>query len=618
MMDDSAVFPHECDTASLPLYRCASLIRFRLGASSELVYLPQRREAHVVASVHLQHLASCSRFRTLSAHAAFLTRTTSADESPEASALLSRLADLGLLISYDELLRPSRSVATTDPACPGISWVAIPTCGRPDQLVQTFRTYLDNARQFGHTPGFLIADDSPSAAARPVCDQTIRAEAADAGIRLCYAGREQRRQFAAALAEGGDIPAAVIRFALLGPGCGGETIGANRNAILLETLGSLVLSVDDDTLCQTATVPQTVPRGLKLGSHGDLGDVCFFTDRDSALRHVQPQAVDILAEHERLLGKSLSCVVREADEAGGCDLDDMCPHFVEALSSGHGHIAVTLNGLVGDSGAYNNMWVRVCNEEGTRRRLDSHESYRTALSSREIVRQVSVPTVSHVLPLLSTFFGFDNRTLLPPFFPAYRNDEGIFGSLLSRCFEHRYAGHLPWTLVHAPTERRAYPAANPMSSIRISDLILVCLSSWNGRLTGQTADQILRALGEHLVELGSQAQEDFDEMIQLLLWRRASDVMTAMGSQLRRASAEGRDYWTADLGMHMQALEQVLVRPEYIVPVDLLPSREPAEARRITRELVKHFGELLSWWPVIIERTRALSESNRRLSVQIL
>jgi hypothetical protein len=43
----------------------------------------------------------------------------------------------------------------------------------------------------------------------------------------------------------------VLEFGVLGPRGGWSAFGANRNAILLQTAGGAVLSVDDDTLCES-------------------------------------------------------------------------------------------------------------------------------------------------------------------------------------------------------------------------------------------------------------------------------------------------------------------------------------------------------------------------------
>ena len=51
---------------------------------------------------------------------------------------------------------------------------------------------------------------------------------------------------------------------------------------------------------------------------------------------------------------------------------------------------------------------------------------------------------------MTTFFGFDNRLLLPPFFPVQRNADGIFGLVLQKCVDGSRVAFLPSVLLHAP------------------------------------------------------------------------------------------------------------------------------------------------------------------------
>ena len=79
-----------------------------------------------------------------------------------------------------------------------------------------------------------------------------------------------------------EFTADVIEFALFDPeGCG-MTAGANRNALLLHSVGDMVLSVDDDTVCSVAESPR-LRDGLALSSGANPTDFRFFPDREAAV-----------------------------------------------------------------------------------------------------------------------------------------------------------------------------------------------------------------------------------------------------------------------------------------------------------------------------------------------
>ncbi len=115
------------------------------------------------------------------------------------------------------------------------------------------------------------------------------------------------------------------------------------------------------------------------------------------------------------------------------------------------------------------------------------------------------------------------------------------------------------------------------------------------------------------MELGSLSQPDFDDRVRLLLVRRARAIASALETRRRRLAADGRDYWAADLDEQRRVLEQAITRPDYPRPIDLLTHSPAADAphTHTTRDLVREFGALLSWWPAIVDRTMELAAAGR-------
>jgi hypothetical protein len=90
------------------------------------------------------------------------------------------------------------------------------------------------------------------------------------------------------------------------------------------------------------------------------------------------------------------------------------------------------------------------------RLIASPNAYRSAFRSREVLRTVRRPTVSAGPFCMTTFLGFDNRLLLPPFFPVQRNADGVFGLVLQKCVNGSHVGFLPSVLLHRPVAPRAF------------------------------------------------------------------------------------------------------------------------------------------------------------------
>lgn len=147
------------------------------------------------------------------------------------------------------------------------------------------------------------------------------------GVRISYAGPAEKRAFAAALVEESDLRPDVVDFALFDTEQCGQPIGANRNALLLHTVGELAFSTDDDVVCEVARAP-TMKDGLAFEYRGDFTKFWFFPDRRTTLSSVTRVEEDILAIHERLLGRSLGGCIAEFSQGGLC--------FEQVASRGRG------------------------------------------------------------------------------------------------------------------------------------------------------------------------------------------------------------------------------------------------------------------------------------------
>jgi hypothetical protein len=311
---------------------------------------------------------------------------------------------------------------------------------------------------------------------------------------------------------------------------------------------------------------------------------------------VRKADVDILASHEAVLGWQPSALIQQGRHR--VDFDSACNHLVEDILAGDGRVLMTLNGLVGDSGMYSPSYILTSANAATRQRMvESEESYRLASRSREIGRQTLRPTVCHGGPFMAGCFAADNSALIPPFFPAGRNEDGALGYLIGHCLRGCYFGYLPWSLVHDPPRGRAYPPIGAPPPVRLSDIVTACVSTWGG--LGRPADAAtrLRSLGRHLSELALVA-DDFRELVRITLWRHASQRIGDNEALLRRFQGKP-DCWASDVKRGIDGITATLAAPGFPACPDVSWTMEDA------RILVRRYGELLLWWPDIVERAAA-------------
>lgn len=598
-------------------YRSLNLQRFAGGANSDLVYFTDEKSVQILPSDVARILDFCRVFRTIDDHADEICAHFRIDSVRRETikGLITNLASAGMLISQAALLKRccQTSKFRLQPA-DAIASIAIVTRDRTNQLERALASYIENVQKYGRNCDFVILDDSPDPDRRGLHRQLLCQLKNEYDVTIRYAGLEEKVRFAHLLIAAG-IPEEIIHFALFDTSESGCTMGANRNALLLDTAGDLVLSADDDTVCSIGhAIEPTVD--LAFWSEVDPTEFWFFPDRKNALQSVSFTDLDLLAAHERVLGRELANIIADLPADAQVDFYQTCPHLFQSLLSGKGRIIVTFNGIVGDSGMSSPAGLLSAVQGDTRKRLVHAEAnYRSALSSREVLRVARCLSVYHGTQCMSTVLGLDNRTLLPPFLPVQRNEDGLFGLTLNLCYEQSFFGHLPMTLVHAAEGRSCYPSDYMafVSKLGLADLLLICMLTCQF-MPGRSGErERLKVLGEYFVELGSAAVPEFEEFLQLQLCQKFSTRITALEKILKTYN-EDPSFWARDLKLYIATVREGLAKGTYSLPADLSTGRSAGETRELISQFVLQFGQLLCWWADIVEVSKCLRSQGQRLA----
>jgi hypothetical protein len=660
---ETAAEPNKALATNVPVkrYRCSDVISFPAGNGSALLYCRTNRTASLLSANVADLLNHCNVFKTLDEHASDIslafelsqdrtasliselsTRISSApvarllerfrdfarkhksrSEVPQSQVefikqQLQEFVEAGLLISDADVL-DQRERPDSDLAAHGtITTIGVITHNRLDSLSRCLISYIENCKKHRREKDFIVVDDSEEPSIREATRRMLRLLKVKYGIEIAYAGFEEKKKYSEQLIAESGSPPDVVNFALFDvEGCG-QTVGANRNALLLHTVGDMFFSADDDTVCNITGSTEAVVNNLAFYSGMDPTEFWFFADRKTALESVKVLEKDLLGIHEQLLGKDLSACIGMWGKSSEVSLDHANSQFLRELQSGCGKVLITMTGLVGDSG----MWSPI----GQLRLIgDSYErltktmlAYDSAFTSREIIRVVNRTTISSGDLCMAYALGFDNRTLLPPFFPVYRNEDGLFASTLTLCFERGYVGYLPWAVMHLP-QLRNYSQADiweKPSTHRVCDVVLACLQSFNFPFGMIGGEDRLRALGKHLMHLGNSSSMAFDEFVRIGLWHMKSISITLLEEELiNRKGAP--DFWSADVVKHIDVLRRSLVHEVYKPPQDLLEGRSVDEARHLTKRLILKFGQLLYRWPEIVASAKRLRAQGTRLGVTL-
>jgi hypothetical protein len=256
-------------------------------------------------------------------------------------------------------------------------------------------------------------------------------------------------------------------------------------------------------------------------------------------------------------------------------------------------------GIAGDSGIGVTAYLFV--DAASQARLTrSEQDYLAAVSSRQVFRAVRRATITDGTTCVAVNLGLDNRGLLPPFIPVQRNSDGLFASELRACFHDACLGHFPFAILHDPEQTRRQNLSNYWErkrQLRTPELLAHLMS---GRAMPQhaiNAAAALRDFGANLLDIGSMADADFQETLRRQVWSASGvDPESSAAPQIPPAVAP---FYRRYREQHFQLLRESITQERYLAPWDLQALGAPEEVQRLTRELVRRFGELLAAWPEI-------------------
>lgn len=484
-----------------------------------------------------------------------------------------------------------------------ITSVGIPTCNRVEALQNSMLSYLENCRRFGRSPDFVVVDDSPSLATREACQRMLRSLKEHYGTGMSYAGLEEKMAFVHKLSKMGKIPEEVVFWACIGDSAyKANTHGANRNTLLLHTIGEYVFSSDDDVICRVAMSPE-YQEGLALSSQKNPSQYWFYPDRETALESVPPVAQDILALHEQWLGRDPKEAGAPYMQAGNISLAKAEPRFLLRLTTQAGKIALTAHGVVGDVSHRASDLLFFNPAESFKRLVSSEQTYHSVRTSREIAQVANRLTLTaKPYPLIGMCVGgLDNRELLPPFPPIGRDEDTAFGILLNRCFPDTYAVSLPWVLLHAPPEARSYE--EPGFDLPFDSWLPRCIALFHLEQPGMPADHLSK-LGQFLETIGSLPISAFEEMAHQVIWETEKESLSLLEQRLHQDEGPCVS-WKRDAEAYYARARESMALP--------IKQRLQGGAEIAQRSIIQ-FARILQWWPTMVETARVLRADGYRLA----
>jgi hypothetical protein len=586
----------------------ADVAVYPAGVNQRLVRARSTGVTCLLHPTYAELLSQCQTFKSLEEHlTTFCQGKALSDRIMQGlRAKLQQLAEQGYLIprslihtlfqESSEQISPSR-----------ITTIGIPTCNRVEAVQRCITSYIEYCQRFERKPDFAVGDDSPSATIQKAYQQMLHTLKRRYGINIAYAGFEEKVAFARKLSEIGKIPEEVAFWTCVGDRTYGvRTTGANRNSLLLHTVGECIFLSDDDLICRVAASPG-FKEGLALNSQERVVEHWFYSSRESALESVQSVEQDILGMHEQWLGQNPLVSGAAYSHAGQLSVELAGPDFLRRLAVQSGKIASTAHGIIGSDSPHRPAdFLFFRQAESLKRLLSSEQAYLTARTSREIgeaVNQITLTANAH--PLNGMLIGgLDNRDLLPPSTPVGAHQDTAFGRMLGKCFPDIYTVYLPWVLLHAPLEARSYSEVT--FEVPFYGWLPMLIELWQPQVVSTSTDH-LHELGRFLEQIGSLAIADFEEFAHHILCLQGGSRITFMEDRLHEGEGLLASY-RQDIEAYCAKIRQNM----------LLPVRQHLRGgAAIAQRSILQFAQILYWWPTMVETARCLREEGIRLAQPI-
>jgi len=522
------------------------------------------------------------------------------------------LSRLGLLISQKELLKRYMSEGGESAAerkGAKIEMLCWPTRGRPLALARSITGALQNAEKYGRSPGAYVYDDSSSTDRTLVKRLSSMARRTESPIGYC--GREEKKHYLKELSAHSGLSTAqeeALAFAMFGDSLKDYSYGGNYNAILLGAAGTAAFCADDDAIFRYTGHPGKVGQQLlRVHQHEQLLTMQQYTTLGSALKESRFRDLDIIAEHETFLGRSLRSILSRRD-GDRIDLSRMSDTMLASLmKKPDERVQLVLPGLVGDSGRPNNhMWLAAPDTLMKGRELEPEEFF-SLLQSRVVQRSADAPVISSSSHFMATFFAVDNRYVVPPFFPTDHGHDGVFGAAFRFMNASGLIAYLPGKLIHAPLPHRGdYAEGLEIIHSRVSDILvrLIEYCSPQAENFPEEPEERLMLLGEYFIELSQLPVSRFTELVHEVNINAYARYVALLEERMDSATSV-LQYLADTYASHVQAVQRYMQSDLSRVPSNLEGSAE--QRNESLQRIIKQSGRLLQYWPALYEAARTAS-----------
>ena len=412
------------------------------------------------------------------------------------------------------------------------------------------------------------------------------------GRDITFAGRSEVRTIRRALST--LIDQRLVDL-LIRPGASG-----NRNLLILLSRGENVLFIDDDVVCDVWR-PRSFRRGFGLCGHIEERNIAFYKTRKAVCDLLVPATVDLLKVHETALDRQVKALAAIGPLSS---TGTVCNHMRQAARGRRAaRVRMTFSGIAGDAGVNypdrflfsTGQWAAVLRR--------SWNVLDTALNYREICKIANRYLLMHEVSCMAACMGLSNRRLVPPFLPVGRNEDGLFGAMLSAIDSTTVSCHVPYAVLHDSARppryaRSRFPSAK---ETRAADLLIALVHLWLRSADGSQPHLRLVRLGAWLRDLAGLETRAFVEVLTVAVLTTRERELARIETMVEPGS-EWPAYWQQALQAYRRELLKNLQLADFAQPIEFRHATTRARGWKDFQQFVRSSAELLIAWPAVWQR----------------
>jgi hypothetical protein len=519
-------------------------------------------------------------------------------------AVLNTVSDSGVMLHAKDVVdRLTTASATPTQLAPTRAFII--TCDRPAAVERLLESTLRAGNLLNHDALFLIDDSrDPANAAqnRELVSQFTRNSAKP----MLYVGADAQQAMITTLLEATPDSTSSIGFLLDHTQWGQQpTFGLARNLCLLLSVGYRAIVMDDDIVCEGVRSPLKRP-GLAFGS-GNTRQASFYGNEKQMLASQIEKIQDPLGEQSRCLGLTLPEAILKVQHNPITEaaLQGANAAFLASLTE-KSPVLISQCGTLGDPGTADSHWIVNLDLESQARLLDSPGGLSEALEKRHSWLGYAQPTICKTA-VMSQLTGLDNSHLLPPYFPAFRGEDGLFAIMVAFLYPDSAVFNSDWAIVHLPLENRSdrglrAPFPTPASLALLARVVGEQIDT----ASKETPEALLQSLSEIFEQLGAMESADLLNLAKQTLaaqWMQQAQVLTRQQTVAPQLHSKNWELYLQRGAQELdEALEQLSDSSSFPLAEAQTSATSPtAELVELAKAASSSYAQAIADWSAIRE-----------------